>query len=182
MDPDHPRPEERLLVEDAPIDMGFGGEVDDRIDRARRSTSADRRREGADDDRVGDVALDETQPSGLLGICLDRGEIGPVAGVRQLVEDGDARPVAPAEDVADESRSDEPGAAGDEEVRAGPDRRPVCTVRGRAHPTGRSIGRASRPASSSSRASSDARSSDGTVPASVQWPSKTRLKRRPSGM
>ena len=108
----------------------------------------------------------------MLGVVADRREVGLVAGVGQLVEDGDPGAVAPAEDVADVARADEPGAAGDEQACAV--RRPgtsVATARAVGHATGRSIGGASRPPSSSSRASSAARSSDGTVPASVQWPS-----------
>jgi hypothetical protein len=31
VDPDHARPQERLGVEDAPVDVRFGGEVDDGV-------------------------------------------------------------------------------------------------------------------------------------------------------
>ena len=56
------------------------------------------------------------EPGGHLGIVADRCEVGLVAGVGQLVEDGDPRPVAPAEQVPDVARADEPGTAGDEDV------------------------------------------------------------------
>ena len=102
MDPDHPGPQERLRVEDAPIDVGFGCEVDDRVDGARRGTACDRGHERPDDDGIRDVALDEAQPGGLLRIGLDGREVGPVAGIGQLVEDRDPRSIAPAEDVANE--------------------------------------------------------------------------------
>ena len=112
--------------------------------------------------RVGDVAAHEGEAGGRLGIDLDVGEVGPVACVGQLVEDGDPGPVAPAQDVADEAAPDEPGAAGDQEV--GP--RP-----GSGHGVGRCGGAASFPSASAAAASWAARSSEGTVPASAQCPS-----------
>ena len=103
----------------------------------------------------------------MLGVVADGRQVRLVAGIGQLVEDRDLGPVAPREHVADVARADEPGAAGDQQsLRV--DRGPRAT---RPSPGGRSTGGARRPAASSSRASSAARSSDGTVPASVQWPS-----------
>ncbi len=152
MDPDHAGHEERLGVEDRPIDVGFGREVDDRV-RLGDERPHDR--------RVGDIAAHEPEPAGLLRVVAYRGKVGLVARVRELVEDRDPRSVATRQHVPDVARPDEPGAAGDEQVGERPS----------GHPTGRSTGAASRPAASSSRASSAARSSDGTVPASAQWPS-----------
>ncbi len=155
MDPDHPGRQERLRVQDRTVDVGFGGEVDDRIDR---------RHERSHDRRVGDVAAHEREPGGHLGVVADGREVRFVAGIGQLVEDGDPRPVAPSQDVAHVARPDEPGTTGDEQVAE-------ASVRVHAQPRGRVAGGASRPAASSSAAMAAARSSDGTVPASVQCPS-----------
>jgi hypothetical protein len=106
VDADHAGRQERLRVKDRSVDVRFGGEVDDGVG------VVDQR---PDDDRVGDVALDEAEPPGQLGIVEDRREVGHVAGVGQLVEDGDHRVVAAAQDVADVARPDEPGAAGDQQ-------------------------------------------------------------------
>ncbi len=151
-----PVAQERLRIEDRAVDVRLGGEVDDRVG------AVDQR---PDDGRVGDVAADEAEPRGLLRVVADRGEVGLVAGVGQLVEDGDLGAVAAGQDVADVARADEPGTAGDEQPAeaSGSDR--PC------QPIGRLTGRASRPAASSAAAISAARRSDGTVPASVQWPS-----------
>ena len=159
MDADDPGREERLRIEDRAIDVRFGGEVDDPVDR---------RDERRDDGRIGDVAAHEAETGGHLRIVADRGEVGLVAGIGQLVEDRDPGPVAAGQDIADVARPDEPGAAGHEEVAEGP--AVVGRVR-HAQLATRLTGGESRPAASSAAASSAARSSDGTVPASVQWPS-----------
>ena len=70
VDADHARPQERLGVEDAPVDVRLGGEVDDRVGVGD---------ERPDDRRVGDVALDEPEPGRLLRVGLDGGEVRPVA-------------------------------------------------------------------------------------------------------
>jgi len=145
----------------------FGREVDDGVG------GRDERR---DDVRVGDVAADERQPRGLLGIGSDRVEVRLVAGVGELVEDRDPHPVASGEDIADERAADEPGAARHEEVRARPEplgrrHEPATSVAWGRPSSGRCGGGASVPSASSLAASSAARSSDGTVPASVHWPS-----------
>ena len=134
---------------------------------AKLTTASASRTSGSHSFGVGDVALDEAQPGGLLGIRLCRREIRDVARVRQLVDDGDPGAVAPGKDVPHETRPDEPGPAGHEEMSAGVE----AARRVAAHATGRSIGGSRRPAWSSSRASSAARSRDGTVPASAQCPS-----------
>ncbi len=99
-------PQERLGVEDRPVHVRFRGEVDDRV--------------GAGDQRldagsVGDITPDELQASGHLGVIADRGEVRLVAGVRQLVEDRDLRPVAASEHVPDVARADEARPAGDQQ-------------------------------------------------------------------
>ena len=60
----------------------LGGEVDDRLVPGRAASSGC---------AVGDVALDE----GVARVVGDRREVGRVAGVRQLVEDGDLDVVQP---------------------------------------------------------------------------------------
>ena len=112
--------------------------------------------------RVGDIALDEQEAVRAAGVVVQRLEVRPVAGVGQLVEDGDRGAVVTRQDLADVLAADEPGAARDEE--------PAVGGRGR-HPTGLATGGVSRPASSSSFASAAARSRLGTVPASAQCPS-----------
>ena len=143
-----------------------------------------------DDDGIRDIALDELEAASLLGVGLDGGEVGSVAGVGELVEDRDPGAVSPPEHVTDEGAPDETGTTGDKQASIGGEAClspvgealvPRGAIRHR-QPTGRSTGRPSRPASSSSRASSAARISDGTVPASVHWPSYTRWNSRPSGM
>ena len=68
-----------------PVDVRLGGEVDDGVGVGD---------ERPDDLRVGDVALDEAEPGGLLRVGLDGGEVRLVAGVGQLVEDRDPGAVA----------------------------------------------------------------------------------------
>ena len=58
MDADHAGPEERLGVEDAPVDVRLGGEVDDGVDVGD---------ERPDDLGIGDVALDEPEPVAPAG-------------------------------------------------------------------------------------------------------------------
>ena len=83
VDADDPGRQERLGIEDRAVDVRLGGEVDDRVG------AVDQR---PDDGRVGDVAADEAEPGGLLRVVTDRAEVGLVAGVGQLVEDGDLVP------------------------------------------------------------------------------------------
>ena len=100
--------------------MRLGGEVEHGIRRVDQ---------GSDHLRIGDVTLDEREPAGHLGVVPDGRQVGLVAGVGQLVEDRDPRPVAPAQDVADVGGADEPGPAGDEQTaRRGP-RPPQPTAR-----------------------------------------------------
>ena len=96
--------------------------------------------------RIGDIAADERQPGGLLGIVEDRSQVRLVAGVGQRVEHRDPRPVAASQDVADVARADEPGPAGDQEARAGagPGTRPAIV--GHDPSTERWGGSGSRPA------------------------------------
>ena len=155
VDADHASRQERLGVEDRAVDVRLGGEVDDGVGV---------RHERLDHRRVGDVAAHERESRRHLRVVADRREVRLVAGVGQLVEDGDPRAVTAAEHVPHVARADEPGAAGDEQA---PKRRRL----GQAQPTGRLTGGGRRPAASSAAASSAARRSDGTVPASVQWPS-----------
>ena len=75
--------------------MGLGREVDDR--GAARRGALDRV-------RVGDVALEE--------LVVDAFEVGGVARIRELVEDGDLG--AARGEPAHEVRADEPGSTGDE--------------------------------------------------------------------
>ena len=86
--------------------MRLGGEVDDRLVSGER---------GVDGRAVGDVALDE----GVARVVGDGREVRRVAGVRQLVEDGDLdivpAGVAATEQGPDVVRTDETGAAGDED-------------------------------------------------------------------
>ena len=80
-----PGAQERLGIQDGAVDVRLGREVDDRVGLGD---------ERPDDVRVGDVALDEAEAGGLLRIGPDRGEVGLVAGVGQLVEDRDVGAVA----------------------------------------------------------------------------------------
>ena len=63
-------------AEDRAVDVGLGREVHDGVGGAD---------EVVDEPRVEDVALDEGQP----GIVADRRQVGEVAGVGELVQDGD---------------------------------------------------------------------------------------------
>ena len=84
--------------------MRLGGVVHDRV-----SGGVERSGQLVDERRVGDVAAHEPHP--VVGQPLERGE---VAGVRQLIEHDDLV-IGVRDDVAYEVRSDEPGAAGDQE-------------------------------------------------------------------
>ena len=102
-----PGREERLRIEDGAVDVRLGGEVDDRVrvGDERPDRRPDRRcRRGRSASRAGH-----------LGVVADGRQVGLVAGVGQLVEDGDPRPVAPRQDIADVARADEPGPAGDQQ-------------------------------------------------------------------
>ena len=174
MHPDDTGPEEGLGIEDRSVDVGLGGHVDHGV------RAGDER---FHDVRVGDVALDEREPPGLAGVRFDRGEVGAIAGVGQLVEDRDARAVVASEDPAHELAADEPRAAGDQEVGIRPDAI-LRGCRALAHfaSFGCAGGAGRRPAWSSASAISAARSRLVTVPASAQWPSYTSVNRPPSGM
>src|SRR5581483_11826206 len=87
-------------VEDGAVDVGLGGEVDDRLAAPGGSSH----RVG-----IGDVADDERRVHAL--------EVGRVAGVRELVEHDDLVPRR--DETAHEVRADEAGAAGDEDPRHG---------------------------------------------------------------
>ena len=163
VDADHTSRQECLRVEDGPIHMQFGREIDDRIGRLD---------ERSDDRRVGDIAAHEGQSRGHLRVIPNRCKVGLVARVGQLVQHGDPRPVAPTQHVADVARANEPGATGDQQLVELPDRAAAVTPQDRdGQAVGRLTGGASRPAASSAAASSAARNERGTVPASVQWPS-----------
>ncbi len=60
--------------------------------------------------------LHELQPRGPARVALDGRQVAAVAGVRQLVEHRDARPVVARENVANEGGADEAGAAGDQQM------------------------------------------------------------------
>ena len=126
------------------------------VSAAKLSTASASATSSPDRARVGDVPADEAQPGRLLGVVEHRPEVRLVAGVGELVEDRDPRPVVARQDVSDVRRADEARPAGDQQVR---------------HTIGRSRGATSLPWASSSAASSAARSRLATVPASVQWPS-----------
>ena len=90
---------------DGTVDVRFGRGVDHPGD-----IGDERRNHGG----VGDVALREPQTV----IVLVLGEVGPRSGIRELVQDRDAR-VGVLEQRVDEVRADETGAAGHEHVRVG---------------------------------------------------------------
>ena len=93
--PEHVGEDELGRSHDRPVDVRLGGEVDDRVDAV-----------GGPCDRsgIGDVALVE--------VVLDALEVRAVAGVRQLVEDGDL--VARLDETAHELGADEARPAGDQ--------------------------------------------------------------------
>ena len=106
---------------------------------AKLTTASAAATSGSTTRRVGDVAAHEREARRHLGVVTDRGEVRLVAGVGQLVEDRDPRPVATAEHVPHVARADEPGAAGDEQAAERPG------VSGTAQPTGRLTGGVRRP-------------------------------------
>ena len=112
VDADHTGRQERLGVQDGPIDVRLGGEIDDRV------RLFDQR---PDNRGVGDIAVHKGQPRGHLRVVANRGEIGLVARVGQLVQHRDPRAVAAAEQVADVAGADEPGATGHQEPVERPD-------------------------------------------------------------
>jgi hypothetical protein len=91
--------EEDVGVEERPVDVGFGREVDDRVHP----------REGAPDrGGVADVPADEAVARGAAGLA----QVGEVAGVGQLVERDHAVPrVRVAKSVPHEMGADETGPA-----------------------------------------------------------------------
>ena len=106
---DHVGLDEVGRVQDRAVDVGLGREVDHGV--------------GSSDQLVGqayveDVAVHEAQPV----VVLDGGEVGPVAGVAQLVEHHHAGRVCPAPGVAEHPAyvmaADEAGTPGDEQLHA----------------------------------------------------------------
>jgi hypothetical protein len=83
--------------------MGFGREVDDRIDPLVGD-------DGADGLLVGDIALDEAKAR----IGVQAGEVREVTGIGQLVEDDKPIEIALGQRKPDPIAANEPGAAGDE--------------------------------------------------------------------
>jgi hypothetical protein len=75
---------------------------------------------------AGDIRLDEPE----TGVVPHRIEVPEVAGVGQLVQDGDAGLGVPGEVVAGEGAADEPGPAGDDDV----GRLELARLRGGHHP------------------------------------------------
>ena len=87
VDADHPGHEERLGVQDGAVDVRLRREVEHRIDVGH---------EVVDHIPVGDVADHEPQACVHLRVGADRRQVGLVASVGQLVEDGDLGAIAPA--------------------------------------------------------------------------------------
>src|SRR5215469_16170174 len=98
--------QEGSAVFDAAIDMGFGGEVYERI-RTEAKGFLDRL-------RVSDVARHEA----VAGIFGDVGEAFRIAGVGQLVKVDDFGIAARVEQEPDEIRTDEASTTGDEDFQA----------------------------------------------------------------
>jgi hypothetical protein len=92
---------------DRPVDVAFGGEVDDAVHRMLGKEPRDER-------RVANVPVDEEVP----GITRDPLEVRGVAGVRELVQvDHAGDGGAPfREQVPDEVAPDEPAASGDKDI------------------------------------------------------------------
>ena len=93
--PEHVGEDELRRTENRPVDVRLGGEVDDRVAVLRRT---------GDGIRIGDVAV--------MKLVLDAFEVGPAAGVGELVEDHDV--LATIGEAPGEVRPDEARAAGDE--------------------------------------------------------------------
>jgi hypothetical protein len=96
-------PEKLVGVEDRAVHVRHRGEVDHRVHAARHV---------ADQLGIADVAVHER----VARVALEVGEVGRVAGVGQLVEVDDAIVGVLGEDVADEVGSDEPRAAGHQQL------------------------------------------------------------------
>ena len=99
----HVRADELAGIQDAAIDVALSREVDDGVATLDGL---------GDDDRVGDVPLDEAV-SRLVGHL---GDVGRVAGVRQLVQVDHLG--SPAQRDPNERRSDEPTPTSDEQPHA----------------------------------------------------------------
>ncbi len=99
--------DERAGLHQRPVDVCLGGEVHDHVHAAAVHAFVCR----SDSLRLGDVALHEA----VVRLSFVFGQVLADPGVRELVEVHDLRILAVlAEDEADEIRSDEAGAAGDE--------------------------------------------------------------------
>jgi len=93
--------EEPGRIEDGQAVVGLGGEIDDHVDLVLGQGLADAF-------EISDVPLDEGDP------VLDVDQVGPVSCVREHVERDHGVLGVTLDPVADEVRSDEPGAAGHE--------------------------------------------------------------------
>jgi hypothetical protein len=102
---DEVRAQERGGVAEGVVVVGLRGEVHDRV-----ALAGERPDQLLDQRGVGDVADDQAHP--VLG---ETGEGGGGAGVGEAVQHRHAR-VGAGEDVVDEVRADEAGAAGDQQV------------------------------------------------------------------
>ena len=91
---------------DRSVDVALGSEVDDGVDAMLAQQRVDER-------AIGDVALDEAVPPARV----EAGEVLERAGVGERVEVDHARRRIRSEEVVNEARPDEPGAAGDEDAR-----------------------------------------------------------------
>ncbi|CFW50799.1 Uncharacterised protein [Bordetella pertussis] len=98
---------------DGAVHMRFGGEIDDGAGPVFAQQPAHQR-------RVGDVAMHQ-QMARVIAQC---GQVGRVAGVGQQVQ-VDHRLIAAGQPAQHEIRTDEAGAAGDENAHA-PILRPAC--------------------------------------------------------
>ena len=96
--------DEDLRTVDGSVDMAFGGQVHQHIDRFLAQQLADRR-------LVADVGLDET----VILLRLDGSERCQISGIGQLV-DIDDPVVGVGGQTTTERRTDETGPAGDEKV------------------------------------------------------------------
>ena len=151
MNADHARPQKRLGVVDRTVHVGLGGEIDDRVNVPDQPV---------DRSAIRDIALHEFGNVGSPAIDVER--LARLPAYVSLSRTVIWVPSPRARIVAHEARADEPGSAGHEQA----------LRRRRGHPSvGRWVGGRRVPVAASAEASSAARSSDGTVPASVQWPS-----------
>ena len=85
---------------DGAVDVGLGGEVEDDVGRGLAQSVAT-------DVAIADVALDEA----VARVVGDGGEVVEIAGVGEPVVDDDLGLGLVFEQVVDEVRADEPGAA-----------------------------------------------------------------------